>query len=227
MRAETDNSGLSKALQADLGELDQGLPLVRHSWLQEILDNPNIGPNSYGQNPPRDVVLRAMLARMSELTALAERDMELETATVALGFKFTSGPDVDGGRYVYEWVRAKEVYEDLRNDWEVHRGEDPKVVRSDIVGIGSIYAGYALGSQRKGLGEENNDRWFMSFRASGVHVHIPFDAITEVVDSSTQTYTHSFRGGPKHELHYGSVIESPTNRSAMFHGWLQREAASI
>lgn len=226
MKREAD-PGLSKALQADLRELDQGMPLTRHPWLQEVLDDPAIGPNAYGQNPPRDVVLRAMLTRMSELTSVwpgSERDMELEAATVALGFRFTSGPDMDGSRYVYEWVRANEVYEDLRGDWQAYHGVPPRIVRSDIVGIGGIYAGYALGNQWDGIGEGNSDRWFMSFIASGVRVHIPFDAITEVVDKSTQTYTYTFNG---HEnvAHYGSVIESPTIRLGMSrHGWLQREA---
>lgn len=199
-----DREPLSPEQVFDIFELNSGRGLSRHEWLQELLESTPLGEN-YSQTD----VLRAMLARMAELTSEEERDLELEAATVEMGFRFTSSTDIDGNPFSFHWVRATESFEAVSKTRHMDSVRTREMEPSDIVGIGHIYAFYEFGGNI-GYTGANADRWFISYRAEGVTVDVPFDAITEVVEG---------------EEGVGSIIESPTDRTGPFHGWRLREAA--
>lgn len=156
----------SRGLVTDLQEYRAGLPLVRHQWLQNLLDERETGALIVTPS----IVFFAMIGRMKELTSIPERDMELETATVELGFRLSCGSDYDGNPFFMKNVWATEAYE--------HRfGTPKKVVGACQVNLSNGL--FQLGSDL-GYGGDDANRWFVAYRyLSGPQADVPFDAIRE------------------------------------------------
>lgn len=180
----SDRGKLSPELALDIAEARAGQPLSRHQWLQDVLDDITPERRKVGGGD----IVRAMLSRMQGLASQPERDIELERATVEMGFRYTSSPDCDGNPFSFVHVRAPEMYtrgyksdkggSRWSRDWA---GTDREIIRANAVGVGHIYALYQMGADM-GYTGENAGRWFITYRAEGVNLDVPFDAITEVVD---------------------------------------------
>lgn len=191
----SDRGDPSLELQVDIEQLHARQPLSRHSWLQEVIDS-----DTEENRPKQNDVVRAMLGRLQELSNLSQRDMELERATVEMGFRLSSGSDSDGNPFTYIHVRSPEMYSRgmfidstasrWGRDWEQSHREI--IIETHVVGIGHVYALYKLG-QDMGHDGDNQNRWFLVYRAEGIAVDVPLDAITEVVDCSGHGTTVEFK----------------------------------
>jgi len=78
----SDRGEMSPEERVDLAELRADVPLSRHVWLQEIIDESRARGE---ESPATKDVFTGLLERMAELTAMSERDLELERATVDMG----------------------------------------------------------------------------------------------------------------------------------------------
>jgi hypothetical protein len=218
----SDRQPMDEATAADLKSLVvEGRVPERHSWINRNGEESELTNSQW-------VYMRRFVERMKELTALEERDPELEAATVEVGFWLTREFTDETRPCSRQWVRSNEFYEKA-NEGEGSFGSAGPILaqtepqRCDIVGVGGMYAWYKQGKDIGFPEGPNANRWFYEagwYDTQHRRVSTPIDSITEVIGPDNVP-----AGRGDYRPHHGAVIESASDRSARYRAWLQRESA--
>jgi hypothetical protein len=165
----SDHNPITLEQKLDRAELDAGIRLSRHAWLESLRQETEAAERL---SPAQ--VLEATIARVGELSALDERDLELEQATVEMGFMFAHRSDYDGNPFTFIPVKATEGF--------VSKGQGAKQTPLEEVKdltLRGTYGRWHLGGSIK-LGEQHSNRWFISSWENDGAYLVPFDAITHI-----------------------------------------------
>jgi len=166
----SDHKPLTFQQRLDRGELDAGIPLGRHSWLEKLREKADAG----GTRLLPASILEGTIIRLNELSTLPENDIELEQATIEVGYMLAHGSDYDGNPFTFIPVKASEGFFTSAKEEE----RDPRELITDIE-VRGTYGRWHLGASA-GFADENANRWFISSWEKDGSYLVPLDAITEI-----------------------------------------------